>query len=163
MWVNSNLMRNYNYQKRIHETGVYWTYYQIYVLDINAHNDLGCTGIEAARLSSVEELNQSVLTIRLWKTSGKINSKKCIDKRSNGHSPDNHEWRVKTWLSIACLQFKFNEVQNDYLAQTLVHFAGVMLKKINSCLRKLINQFILRECKLYKWNNFWDHSVNTHS
>ena len=44
--------------------------------------------------------------------------------------PENHERAVKTCVSILCLQLKFDEIQNDYLTQTLVLLAGVEFKKI---------------------------------
>ena len=53
------------------------------------------------------------------------------------HSPKNHERAVKIEVSIAYLQFKFDEVQNDYLTQTLVFLAGVELKKIKFLLEKI--------------------------
>ena len=43
---------------------------RIYVLDINAYNDLGFAGIEPALLSTAEELNLSALTIHPRKPSG---------------------------------------------------------------------------------------------
>ena len=49
----------------------------------------------------------------------------------------NHEWGVKTRVSIVYLQFKFDEAQNDYLTQSLGFLAEVELQKINCCLRRL--------------------------
>ena len=54
------------------------------------------------------------------------------------HSPpENHEWAVKTRISIVCIQLKFEEIQNGCLTQTLVLLAGIEFKK-NSCLKRVI-------------------------
>ena len=45
------------------------------------------------------------------------------------HSPENHASAVKTRVSIVYLQLYFDEIQNDYLAQTLVFLVGFELKK----------------------------------
>ena len=49
----------------------------------------------------------------------------------------NHESAPKNGISIAYLQFSFDEIHKDYLTQTVTFLAGVELKKINSCLRRL--------------------------
>ena len=59
-------------------------------------------------------------------------NEKYIDRRSNFVTTDknNHEWIVKFLVSIAYLYLKFDEIQNDYLTQTLAFLAGVELKKV---------------------------------
>ena len=61
--------------------------------------------------------------------------------------PENHEWwAVKTQVSIVYLQPKINEVQNDYLTQTMVFLAGIELKKkITPAWEDWINLYILRQ------------------
>ena len=59
------------------------TYNRIYMLDINVHSDLCCTGMQPALLFWAEELNRSALTNRPWKSSGEVNSRKHICRRSN--------------------------------------------------------------------------------
>ena len=51
----------------------------------------------------------------------------------------------KTRVSIVYPQFKFDEIQNDYLTQTLVFLAGSELEKINFCLWRWINSLTLRK------------------
>ena len=54
------------------------------VLDINAHNDQACTGIETILVvSSAAGLQLSALTTQLWKHICIQNNEKCIDRRSN--------------------------------------------------------------------------------
>ena len=50
------------------------------MLDINAHYDSYCTGIEPAILTLAEKLNHSLLTIRPWKPSSKCKNGKYIDR-----------------------------------------------------------------------------------
>ena len=73
----------------------YWTYKQICVLNIDAHNDQGCMDVF---LSSVKGLKQSALTTRLLKHSSNTNNWKYIDKRLNWVTTGQkiHEWSVKT-------------------------------------------------------------------
>ena len=52
------------------------------MLDINAHIDQGCTGIEFAFLASVTELKRTALAIRHEDISNR-NNEKYIDRRSN--------------------------------------------------------------------------------
>ena len=61
------------------------------------------------------------------------------------HSPGKHEWAVKTRVSIVYLQLKFDEIQNDYLTQTLVFLAGVEMKKYAPSWENWVNSFISRE------------------
>ena len=53
IWVNSNLRK---IKSVLREVSVCWTYNRICALDINAHNDQGCTGVESALLSSAGKL-----------------------------------------------------------------------------------------------------------
>ena len=48
----------------------------------------------------------------------------------------NHEWVVKTRVSIVHLQLKFNEIQNDCLTQAMVVLARFELKEIKSGLKR---------------------------
>ena len=64
------------------------------MLDINAQNNQGCSGIEYTLQSSVE-----------------------------GE-------KLSAQVSIVYPQFKFHEIQNDYLNQILLFFAGVELKEM---------------------------------
>ena len=53
LWENSNLIKIYNYQKRTKQSfGLSLSNYnRICMIDINAHNDQGCSGIEPTLLS----------------------------------------------------------------------------------------------------------------
>ena len=122
----------------LRETWVWIAYNRICVLDINAQNDQSCTGIEPALQSSTEELNQSALTTSLRGPWASRNSWKHI----KGHSYllENHEWAVNTRASIVYPQLKFDEIQNNYLTQTLVFSAEIELKK---------NKLLLEEVKWF--------------
>ena len=119
-WVNSNLIKYYNYQKHVSEVWIYWAYNQIYALGINAPNDLGWRGMEPALQSSAQELNRSALTDQIQKLSCELNSRMCIERRSSGViTRQTIKNKVKTQVSIAYIQIKFDEIQNDYLTQKL--------------------------------------------
>ena len=45
------------------------------------------------------------------------------------HCPENHEFAVKTPVSIVYLQQKIDETQNSYLTQALVFLAKIVLKE----------------------------------
>ena len=64
--------------------------------------------------------------------------------------PENHDWEVKTQVSIVYLQFKFDEILKDYLTQTLVFLAEIWLKKINSCLKRLSSLFYFKKVIIKK-------------
>ena len=97
-------------------------YSRICGLDSNAHNNQSCIGIECALLSSSQRLKQCALAIRIRIHSTNRSNGKCIDRWQKFHLPENHEWTVKTRVSIVYLQFNFDEMQNDYLIQTPVLF-----------------------------------------
>ena len=108
------------------------------MLYINGNNDQVCTGIKPTILFSAEGPKLSAVTTQPWRHISNRNSGKYTDRLSRFyHWRENHEWVVKIRVSIAYIQLKFDEIQNDYLTQTLVFLAGVELKKINSCLRRL--------------------------
>ena len=48
-----------------------------------------------------------------------------------------HERAVKSRVSIVYPQLKFDEIQNDYLTQTLVFLVIVKLNKINACFKRM--------------------------
>ena len=48
-------------------------------------------------------------------------------------------------MSIAYLQLKFDEIQNDYITQTLIFLAGEVEKKWTRPSEDWISSFILRE------------------
>ena len=57
----------------------------------------------------------------------------------------------KTEALIVYLQLKFDEIQNDYLSQTLVFLAEVGMKKKIAAQENWINSFILREHSCKRW------------
>ena len=73
-------------------------------------------------VSSVERLEHSVLNARPLRPFSNRNNGKYVDRRSNAivtHQKMRNEL-LKSRVSIVYLQLNFNEIQNDYLVQTLV-------------------------------------------
>ena len=62
---------------------VYWTCNLICVLDVNAHNEQSCTGIEPAILSSAAELKHTALIIQSWRHISLRNNENYKDSWSN--------------------------------------------------------------------------------
>ena len=86
--------------------------------------------IERSLLSSVQEFSQSALTTRSRRPCAKRNSRKHTDRPSN--RVVTHQKIMKELQKLEYrlyLHLKFDEIQKDYLTQTLVFFAGVELKK----------------------------------
>ena len=133
---------------------VYWMYNWICVLDSNALNDQRCTGIHPALLTSAESLKQRTKTTQPRRQASNLNNKKYIDRRSNALSLARKSWMsVKTRVSVAYLQPKFYEKQNDYWTQTLlaIFSCGIELKKKNKLLLEKIElTHFLRQYTLKK-------------
>ena len=88
------------------------------MLDINIHNNQSCTEIVPTFLSSAERLKHRA--VAAMDSLNETKKQKIYRQTMHVycHSPENHEWAVKTRVPIAYL--KFDEIQNDYLNQTLV-------------------------------------------
>ena len=82
IWVHASLIK---IKSKLSDASiwVYWTDNQICALDINPHNDQGCTGIGPVLLSLAAGQNQTALTIWSRRHTSNRNNEKYIDKRSN--------------------------------------------------------------------------------
>ena len=122
----------------LREMWVNWIHNRIYVFDIHANNDVGCTGIEPAVSSSAEELNQNVLTIQPRKFSGELNIGKYIDRRSNDVVTLQTLWMICKKSGIDCISSAQVRWNIKLLFTSNIHvFSRIWVEVTNSFLRRL--------------------------
>ena len=115
--VNLNLTKT---KRTLSEVSVwiYWTCNRICGLHINSDNAESYTGNEPALFSSAERLKQSAVPIQPRIPFMNWNNGKCTDWRYDGVVT--RQEILNERVSIEHLQFKLDEIENNYLIQKLV-------------------------------------------